>query len=180
MVCHRILYNLVSASVMSRTSVTLVQAEIGYFCDLTVSSSFHFIFYSSLKQRLINAEKLHIFVLPTKFRSKKDQTLNNPDSVFVSDEAGVAGPPPSAGPCPPHHHDIVSSLLHVRHRHHPHRNGSCNLPLHQHPGLPQTEEAMEEPKEVKERKGCSASLHPSPPRSPGFIWGSTERWRTRR
>lgn len=69
-------------------------------------------------------------------------------SVSVSDKPRVTGPPSDCS-SPSHDHGVVSSLLHVRHRHHPVRASGFSLPHHHHPRLPQTQEAVEEPEEVR-------------------------------
>lgn len=83
-------------------------------------------------------------------------------SVTDSDKARVTRP--SSDPSSPSHgHAIVSSLLHVCHRHHPDRTRSYSLLHHHHPCLPQTEKAVEKPEEVRYRQDAQFFICLWPP-----------------
>ena len=103
-------------------------------------------------------------------------------SVSVSDKPRVTGPPSDPSP-PSHGHGVISGLLHVRHRHHPVRARGFGVRHHHHPRLPQTQEAVEEPEEVRcITDAMHSSLFTSASGfqflSPSLL--SAERWRPRR
>ncbi len=79
--------------------------------------------------------------------------------VSVRDEARVSWPS-SDSSSPSHDHRIFSSLLHVHHRHHPDCAGSCSLPHHYHPRLPQKKKTMEKQEKVRWRQKAFLNICP--------------------